>query len=41
MMHKEETTVNTSSPGGDWSDDLKGQTRDVVERRDIPALREG
>lgn len=33
--------MNTSSPAGDWSDELKGQTRDAVEGRDIFASRDG
>ena len=41
MMHKEETTVNTSSPGGDWSDDLKKRTRDAIEGRGLLASRDG
>ena len=33
--------MNTSSPAGDWSDDLKERTRDAVEGRDIFAPRDG
>ncbi len=33
--------MNTSSPAGDWSDDLKERTRDAVESRDIFAPRDG
>ena len=41
MTHREETAMSTSSPGGDWSDDLKEQTRRAVERRDISVPRDG
>jgi len=40
MTHREETTMNTSSPAGDWSDDLKERTRDAVEGSDIFAPRD-
>ena len=33
--------MNTPSPAGDWSDDLKERTRDAVEGRDIFAPRDG
>ncbi len=33
--------MNTSSRARDWSDELKKQTRDAVEGRDIFALRDG
>ena len=33
--------MNTSSPAREWSDELKEQTRDAVEGRDIFAPRDG
>ena len=33
--------MNTFSPAGDWSDDLKKRTRDAVKGRDIFAPRDG
>ncbi len=33
--------MNTPAALNDWSDDLKAQTRDVIEGRDILASRDG
>ena len=33
--------MNTSSPADDWSNELKQETRDAVEGRDIFAPRDG